>query len=504
MDFKAGAILTPDFQDWSGESLQKWVDEYQAERGKCDELLQQSIEDSDGVLSERASLIIADVRAGGPLAGFAPVGAGPAFVQLVDRHWGGRTKHDKYANTVAHELGHSIYGLRHSFRGDCEGTREELKSLMSWPKCDAILGLGSDAYISCSQRESLGWVEQGACDGSSQVPSAPTLTRVTPADGSVTLEWNAPTDAAPITDYDVNYRRAGAPRWTEWRPQDVSTQRSATITGLTNGVRYEFVVWAHNDRVGGPHSKPVYATPMAPKVTNPDDLEDKGTDREAPPVVRLSIGRSAQGVVDPDGDRCSSVHCRWLRVETEGLAPGPHTLVCAHKGAGGYRAGWFETNTVSSWPDEDSCFFGFPGSEVFVIVGAEWRDGLWHGGHYSNTIRWPNCNAEPSQCAADSGPTGPQPSVTLSVGRDARDPGRCSSVHCRWLRIDASGLGSGPHSVECWHEAFRSGASNFPRAAFASGRRDRLPTEDVCFFGFPGVKVWAVVNGVKSNEIRWP
>ena len=100
----------------------------------------------------------------------------------------------------------------------------------------------------------------------------------------------------------------------------------------------------------------------------------------------------------------------------------------------------------------------------------------------------------------------PRPSsVSLSVGSSARgvvdeEGDGCRSVHCRWLRIDAQTLAPGPYAVECWHEAFR----DFPRAAFEADTVPGLPTEDVCFFGFPDVRVWAVVDGVKSNEVMWP
>ena len=116
------------------------------------------------------------------------------------------------------------------------------------------------------------------------------------------------------------------------------------------------------------------------------------------PEVILTVGDSARG----DG-RCSSVHCRWLHVEVRNLGPGPHTLACAHDGieqTGEARGVWdSETIADSQWPATRSCFFGFPGAEVFVVVGAEHRDGSWHGGVHSNEVRWPDCNREPHRCS---------------------------------------------------------------------------------------------------------
>ncbi len=123
------------------------------------------------------------------------------------------------------------------------------------------------------------------------------------------------------------------------------------------------------------------------------------------PVVRLEVGNSAEGAKTDSGP-CSAL-CRYLRVEindeaalSRELGPGPYTLACAHNGAGGFSRGVYADadEDVSVWPSTNDCFFGFPGSEVFVIVGAEHRDGTWYGGIYSNTVVWPNCTVKPDRC----------------------------------------------------------------------------------------------------------
>ena len=119
------------------------------------------------------------------------------------------------------------------------------------------------------------------------------------------------------------------------------------------------------------------------------------------PVVRLEVGYSAEGA-DTDSGPCSAL-CRYLRVEINDearreLGPGPYTLACAHNGAGGFSRGVYADADVSVWPSTNDCYFGFPGSEVFVIVGAEHRDGIWYNGIYSNTVVWPNCTVEPYRC----------------------------------------------------------------------------------------------------------
>ena len=394
--FAAGKVLDITAEEWKSENFEFL---YSAERDPsshpCErDSLSRHLPGYTLRSQWKRALIIADVpvlRTG--THGYAYRPTGPAWVayreRLPDRPY--RFQRDKYYfAAVAHELGHSLYGLEHVWKGwspqpaeDCPSIRRaasgdavrqhELESLMAWAPCRGIYDLsdGKGAFLLCRQRQELGWTAPGECNSSGitvPAPGVPALTRVVPGDRSLRLEWNAPTGPARVTDYDVIYRPAGTSGWTEWRPEEISTRLSATITGLTNGQRYEVLVWAHNDSAFGPNSRSLFGTPRVPE---PDDT------------------------TQPEPQRAT---------------------------------------------------------------------------------------------------------VTVSAGADARPTGHCSSVHCRWLRIDVQGFGSGPLTVECWHEQFR----NFARAAFHRATVSNLPTENVCFFGFPGVKVWAVVDGIKSNELTWP
>lgn len=97
------------------------------------------------------------------------------------------------------------------------------------------------------------------------------------------------------------------------------------------------------------------------------------------------------------------------------------------------------------------------------------------------------------------GPPLPEASVTLSKGDSAKGQPGCVSTYCRWFRVEADGLGSGPYGIECWH----GGVGRHIRQAFERESVEDLPNERICYFGFPGKTVWVVVNGVKSNEIIW-
>ncbi|WP_419927214.1 hypothetical protein [Candidatus Poriferisocius sp.] len=92
--------------------------------------------------------------------------------------------------------------------------------------------------------------------------------------------------------------------------------------------------------------------------------------------------------------------------------------------------------------------------------------------------------------------------MALSKGASAQGRPGCTTVPCRHpsIQLDAS-FAPGPLSVECWSSRdpaapWYSGAWQWP----ASG----LWTEGGCWFGYPGERVWVVVDGVKSNVLSVP
>jgi hypothetical protein len=93
-------------------------------------------------------------------------------------------------------------------------------------------------------------------------PGAPTGLAASPDDQQVALGWSAPATegTSPITDYAIQQRQIGALTWTTFR-DGPSAATSATVTGLANGVGYEFRVAAKNAVGRGPFSTPAAATP---------------------------------------------------------------------------------------------------------------------------------------------------------------------------------------------------------------------------------------------------
>ena len=76
-------------------------------------------------------------------------------------------------------------------------------------------------------------------------PSAPSAPSLTAGNAVLGVTWDAPADGgAAITDYDVRYKLSPASSWSDWA--HTGTERSATITGLTNGSAYDVQVRATN------------------------------------------------------------------------------------------------------------------------------------------------------------------------------------------------------------------------------------------------------------------
>jgi hypothetical protein len=89
------------------------------------------------------------------------------------------------------------------------------------------------------------------------VPAAPTGLAATPGNGQVSLSWNS---VATAMSYTVKYGTATGV-YTQTLP---AASNSATVTGLTNGTPYFFVVTASNGSGPSGNSAEVPATPAAP------------------------------------------------------------------------------------------------------------------------------------------------------------------------------------------------------------------------------------------------
>ena len=82
-----------------------------------------------------------------------------------------------------------------------------------------------------------------AYETSSQVPDRPQILTVTPEDGQLVLDWDAPDDNdQTITGYTIQIRASSVTSWTA----HTTTATEYTITGLTNGMSYYLRLQATN------------------------------------------------------------------------------------------------------------------------------------------------------------------------------------------------------------------------------------------------------------------
>ena len=87
-------------------------------------------------------------------------------------------------------------------------------------------------------------------------PGRPTETEVTGS--SIALTWTAPESdgGAQITNYTVELRVKGSPKWVKYEATEAIPETQTTIQGLKEDTLYEFRVAAENKAGLGPFSEP--------------------------------------------------------------------------------------------------------------------------------------------------------------------------------------------------------------------------------------------------------
>jgi hypothetical protein len=146
------------------------------------------------------------------------------------------------------------------------------------------------------------------------VPTAPSGLQATAASEQVSLSWNAPADnGSPITDYVVQYRPSGSGSFTTFA-DGTSTTTATVVTGLTNGVAYEFRVAAINGNGTSAYSATASATPFSATPAAPvaSGVSVSGTAR----VGQILTGSYTYS--DANGYTESGSTFRWLRSTTAG------------------------------------------------------------------------------------------------------------------------------------------------------------------------------------------
>jgi titin len=162
-------------------------------------------------------------------------------------------------------------------------------------------------------------------------PEPPSALLATAGAGRARLTWTAPdSNGSPLTDYIVQRSTDGA-TWTTIR-DGVSTATATTVSGLTNGTRYQFRVAAANGVGAGPWSSPVQATPVA-KPGRPSALRaTAGVGR-----VRLTwTAAASNGSPITDYIVQRAIGRRWITVN-DGVRTAPSATVTGLTNGTSYR-----------------------------------------------------------------------------------------------------------------------------------------------------------------------
>lgn len=210
------------------------------------------------------------------------------------------------------------------------------------------------------------------------LPAAPTGLTPLPLDAKVNLSWTAPTDTGnvPLTDYDVQYRE-GLGAWEPF-PHTPSTATVASVTGLENGVDYDFKTAAVNPVGTGPFTPSVTATPAPPSGAL--HLQMKGWSGNGGAIPSVILGTLTAGSTLYCGTSC------YDRTITTPTDSGGHTWTQAFNISNGSftLALWSAPNDSTDagiavrtgLPDESNYYAYFVSEEIGELLdwGAEVAD----------------------------------------------------------------------------------------------------------------------------------
>ena len=185
-------------------------------------------------------------------------------------------------------------------------------------------------------RNSAGWgawsnVSSGTPQGT---PDAPTGLELESGASKLIARWSAPSNDGgnDVTDYDIHYRvESSGANWTDWQESTVSTATATTITGLTNGTKYEVRVRAVNSAGDGLWTGSVINTtgkPSPPSFTLSAvrrPLPPGGYDRGGLLSLTLTAAANGSAVTDYDVRYRESGTSTWFTYRDRSLDSGKLT-----------------------------------------------------------------------------------------------------------------------------------------------------------------------------------
>ena len=310
-----------------------------------------------------------------------------------------------------------------------------------------------------------------------------------PVGRSVRIEVGDPSTRCPqgVTcwglhrDYDYKFSDGfGSPPYTlecwiggqlawagDWRGEPTrgcySWGSGQTVHVVVDGVESNKLLWAQPDD----------------EETQPEETQSDGRE------VRISVGDPSTRC--PQGVTCWGLHRDYHYEFSDDFGSPPYTLECWIDGSRRWAGIWSGRSTTGCY------MWGDGGEIVYVVV-----DGV-----KSNELRW--AQPDDDEVWPDGGET-PQPDgrkVRIEWGKDLSsdsDPyisSWCEDyVYCREFDYELDGFGSGPYTLECWLNGTRRGSRVWQGPEY--------PERGCRVKGNILLVPYVIVDGVKSNELRWP
>ncbi|WP_370971490.1 fibronectin type III domain-containing protein [Amycolatopsis sp. cg9] len=266
-------------------------------------------------------------------------------------------------------------------------------------------------------------------------------------DSTVTLTWTAPElNGGDLAGYLVEADGL--------TPQTV-TGTTATFNGLSNGTKYSFTVKAQTRQRG----------------------TTGATVDGAPATAEATPGRAP--MVDVTGASSSGDRQITLTVNVSDYSSGAVTCHVVFNGAERWTGGCASGSSITVGGLDYATTYD-------IYVTGENSFGRGPTGSRGS--------------ARTNDPPPPPPSVTVSRG-GAYSSSACTDPSCAYVVISARNFAANAsYSVSC----VSSGGGTYytyktPARTNGSGAFDSA----VCFFGYRGQQVWAVVGGVESNHMTW-
>ena len=217
----------------------------------------------------------------------------------------------RFLSVVAHELGHSLPGLRHDFVRCPGGTLMRGTETQYCEAGGAILGEwspipygGGGLALSCHHRRLLGWPVGGdSTPCALQPPSRPSLSWSSVDNDGFTVIWTPPifTDDVPVDGYTLIVVQDG----TVYEQHEVSADdRSITIDGLPIG-HYSARLWAESEYGSGVPFRigtlPITPSPVSVRATAINSTAFRVSWSAVSGATHYLVSDSVSGENSPDG-----------------------------------------------------------------------------------------------------------------------------------------------------------------------------------------------------------